>query len=82
MDTGRNSHRSSSSWKSIANNEDVSGALDETAAHSWTHRCGHIVGMGYTIDTGRETPFSQVEDTLHTGRETISTQVGRHHGHI
>ena len=36
---------SSSSWKSIVNDEDVSDAVDETAAQSWTHRCGHIVGM-------------------------------------
>ena len=25
--------------------EDISDAIDESAAQSWTHRCGHTVGM-------------------------------------
>ena len=33
------------SWKSVANDEDVSDAVDENAAQRWMHRCGHIVGM-------------------------------------
>ena len=33
------------SWKSIANDKDVSDAVDENAAQSWMHRCGHTVGM-------------------------------------
>ena len=33
------------SWTSIANDEDVGDAVDETAVQSWTHRCGHTVGM-------------------------------------
>ena len=36
---------SSSLSKSIANDEDVSDAVDENAAQSWTHGCGHTVGM-------------------------------------
>ena len=34
------------SWKSVANDEDVSSkAVDENAAQRWTHSCGHTVGM-------------------------------------
>ena len=33
------------SWKSVANDDHVSDAVDENAAHCWTHRCGHTVGM-------------------------------------
>ena len=33
------------SWKSIANDEDVSDAVGENAARSWTRRCNHTEGM-------------------------------------
>ena len=34
-----------SSWKSIANGEDVSDAVGENAARRWTHRCDHTECM-------------------------------------
>ena len=33
------------SWKSIENDEDVSDAVGENSARSWTHRCDHTEGM-------------------------------------
>ena len=35
----------SGSWKSIANDEDISDAVGENAARSWTHRCDRTEGM-------------------------------------
>ena len=33
------------SWKSVTNDEDVSDAVNDNGAESWTHRYGHTVGM-------------------------------------
>ena len=38
------------SWKSVANDKDVSDAVDESPAQSWTHRCGHA-----TVEVGSYT---------------------------
>ena len=37
--------RSSSSWRSIASDEDVSESYGVSAAQSWTRKCDHTGGM-------------------------------------